>query len=328
MKNQFTDQFTVSLERELFRDFSVAATYIHRTTKNMIVEWPLNKQTQLPWEYERKTQTINGQEVSLYSIVLKDYDGNGVTDGDDIVWIGDNSDFEWRNMPDIDGKKAQRLFQGLQLTFTKRYSNRWQLMGSLLFNHSSGMAARNKRQDQDFNMEGTNIWNDAWLAGVNQTVNNMEGPLPFTPRFEFKVSANYTIPKIEVDLGIRFRFHNGRPVWKTEEIPLTISQWSDLSDAEFMAHAVLTTGGNAIVAQDPTNPLYLPVQKILDLHLEKTFKLGPGNLHVMLDGFNVFNSKDVTNALSKIYDESVPFQGQLTGILSPRTFRFGLMYDF
>ena len=113
-------------------------------------------------------------------------------------------------------------------------------MGSLLFNHSSGFAARNKRQDQDYNMEGTNIWSDAWVAGINQTVNNMEGPLPFTPRFEFKVSANYTIPKIEVDLGIRFRFHNGRPVWKTEEIPLTINQWSDLSDAEFMAHAVLT----------------------------------------------------------------------------------------
>ncbi len=328
MKNQFTDQFTVSLERELFQDFSVAATYIHRTTKDMIVQWPLNKQTQQPWEYERKTQTINGQEVSLYSIVLKDYDGNGSIDGDDIVWIQDNSDFEWRNMPGLDGKKAQRVFQGLQLTFTKRYSDRWQMMGSLLFNHSSGFAARNKRQDQDYNMEGTNIWNDTWLAGLNQTVNNMEGPLPFTPRFEFKVSANYTIPKIEVDLGIRFRFHNGRPVWKTEEIPLTINQWSDLSDAEFMAHAVLSTGGNAIVAQDPTKPLYLPSQTILDLHLEKAFVVGPGKLHIMLDGFNIFNSKDVTNALTKIYDESIPFRGQLTGILSPRTFRLGVMYDF
>ena len=63
------------------------------------------------------------------------------------------------------------------------------------------MAARNKRQDQDYNMEGMNIWSDAWLAGMNQTVNNMEGPLPFTPHFEFKVGGNYTIPKIEVDLG-------------------------------------------------------------------------------------------------------------------------------
>jgi hypothetical protein len=328
LKNQSTDQFTISLEREILRDVSVAATYIYRITKNMIVQWPLNKQTQQPWKYERKTQTINGQEVSLYSIVLEDYNGDGVIDGEDIRWVGENSDFEWRNMGEMDGKKAQRLFQGLQLTFTKRYSNRWQLMGSLLFNHSSGFAARNKRQDQDYNMEGTNIWSDTWLAGVNQSVNNMEGPLPFTPRFEFKVSGNYTIPKIEVDLGIRFRFHNGRPVWKTEEIPQVLRQGSDLTDPEVIAHYVLTTGGNAIVAQDPTKPLYLPVQKILDVHLEKTFVLGPGNLHLMLDGFNVFNSKDVTNAMTKIVDESVAFKGQLTGILSPRTFRFGIMYEF
>ena len=95
-----------------------------------------------------------------------------------------------------------------------------------------------------------------------------------------------------------------------------------------MAHAVITTGGNAIVAQDPTKPLYLPSQTILDLHLEKAFDVGPGNLHLMLDGFNVFNSKDVTNAITKIYDESMPFQGQLTGIVSPRTFRLGIMYEF
>jgi hypothetical protein len=154
LKNQHTDQFTVSLERELFKNFTVALTYIHRNARDMIVQWPLNQVTQQPWEYEFKTQTINGRETQLYSIVLKDYDSNGVVDGDDIRWIGNNSDYEWRNMPDIGGKKAQRLFQGVQLTFTKRYSDRWQMMGSLLFNHSSGMAGRNKRQDQDYNMEG------------------------------------------------------------------------------------------------------------------------------------------------------------------------------
>lgn len=336
LKNQFTDQYTVSLEREIFKDFSMAATYIHRTTKDIIVQWPMNKQTQQPWEYDRKPIAVtyklaNGQDftetVLAYSIKLEDYDGNGVIDGQDIRWIGQNSDFEWRNMPDLDGKKAQRLFQGLQLTFNKRYSNRWQMMGSLLFNHSSGMAARNKRQDQDFNMEGTNIWSDRWLAGLNQTINNMEGPLPFTPRFEFKLSGNYTIPGIEVDLGIRFRFHNGRPVWITDVIRAANSN-TDINDPEVMAKLVISTGGDSIVAMDPTKPLYLPPQKILDLHLEKAFVVGPGKLHLILDGFNIFNSKDVTNAMSKIIDSSVPFQGQLTGILSPRTFRLGVMYDF
>jgi hypothetical protein len=335
LENQYTDQYTLTLEREIFRDFSLAVTYIHRDTKNMIVQWPLNRATQQEWEYERKTQTINGQDVSLYSIVLKDYNGDGDINSDDIHWIGQNSDFEWRNMQGIDGKKAQRLFQGLQFVFTKRYADRWQLMGSLLFNKSEGFAARNKRQDQDYNMEGTNIWSDAWVAGINQTINNMEGPLPFTPRFEFKLAANYTIPRIDVDLGFRFRLHTGRPAWVLAEVQ-QINEWNyDPDNTDLMEHGVILNGGGGmpgqIVAQDPNEPLYLPVQKILDLHLEKTFPLGRGNLHVMLDGFNIFNAHDVTNAMVKkveiagIVTRDV---GRVVGLTTPRTFRLGLMYDF
>lgn len=335
LENQYTEQYTFSLEREIFRDFSIAATYIHRNTKNMIVQWPLNKATQQEWEYERKTQTINGHDISLFSIVLKDYNGDGEINGDDIQWIGDNSDFEWRNMQTVDGKKAQRLFQGLQFVFTKRYSNRWQLMGSLLFNKSEGFAARNKRQDQDYNMEGTNIWSDAWVAGINQTVNNMEGPLPFTPRFEFKVAANYTIPKVEIDLGIRFRLHTGRPAWVLAEVQ-RIDQWNyDPTNTDLMEHGVILNGGSGmpgqIVAQDPNKPLYLPAQKLLDLHLEKTFKMGRGNLHILLDSFNIFNAHDVTNAMVKTVETAgivTRNVGRVVGLTTPRTFRLGVMYDF
>jgi len=346
LKNQHTDQFTLSLEREIFQDFSVALTYIHRNTKNMIVEWPINKKTGLPWEYDRKTQIVNGQELLLYSIKLEDYNGDGVIDngGDyngngvvddgeegDVWWVGENMDLEWRNMPDMDGKKAQRLFQGVQLTFNKRYSNRWQLMGSMLWNSSSGVAARNKRQDQDYNLEGTNIWSDKWLGGLNMAVNNMEGPLPFTPRFEFKLNGNYTIPVIEVDFGLRFRMHTGRPAWVLQELGDRITTQTDLSDAEYLAHAVLLSGRGMegqMVAQDPKKPLYMPVLKLLDLRLEKAFNLGPGKLHFIFDVFNIFNSQDVTNAYTKKTEGGFSTIGQISGIVAPRKLRGGIMYEF
>ena len=104
----------------------------------------------------------------------------------------------------------------------------------------------------------------------------MEGPLPFTPRFEFKLNGNYTIPMIEVDLGVRFRLHTGRPVWVLQELGDRITERTDLTDTDFLAHAVLVTGGTQIVAQDPMKPLYMPVLKILDLRLEKAFSLGAG----------------------------------------------------
>jgi outer membrane receptor protein involved in Fe transport len=342
LKNQHTDQFTVNLEREIFKNFSVGVTYINRQTKNVIVQWPLNRETKQPWDYEVKTQVVNGQEVSLYSIVLKDYDGNGVIDGMDIQWIQNHIDYEWRNMPDWPNYaggpnvNAERKFDGLQLTFKKRYSGRWQLMGSLLWSKSTGFAGRNKRQDEDYNMEGTNIWSDQWLGGLNQTVNNMVGPMPFTPRFEFKLNGNYTIPKVELDLGFRFRLHTGRPVWVLGVIR-QLDQWNyDPNDTDLIEHAVIITPGGAegqIVAQDGTKPLYMPVLSILDLRLDKSFKLGPGNLRVMLDMFNIFNSKAVTNAMVKkisVPDTDILLRdvGRVVGLVAPRTFRLGVLYQF
>jgi len=338
LKNQHTDQFTVNLEREIFKNFSVGVTYINRVTRDVIVQWPLNSVTQQPWDYEVRTQVINGQTVSLYSIVLKDYDGNGVINGQDIAWVHNHQDFEWRNMPDWPNYaggpnvKAERKFHGLQVTFRKHYSDRWQLMSSLLFNKSDGFAGRNKRQDEDYNMEGTNIWSDQWLGGVNQTVNNMVGPMPFTPRFEFKLNGNYTIPKVELDLGFRFRLHTGRPVWVLADVQTMESYSYDPNDQ----HSVIITSGGAsqqIVAQAGTAPLYMPVLSILDLRLDKSFKLGPNKLRFMLDMFNLFNSKAVTNAMLKKIGVSgtdilLRDVGRVVGLVAPRTFRLGVMYQF
>ena len=87
------------------------------------------------------------------------------------------------------------------------------------------------------------------------------------------------------------------------------------------------------MAQDPTDPLYMPLLTIMDLRLEKTFKLGGGNLRVMLDGFNLLGSKAVTNAMVKkvaVPDTDILLRdvGRVVGLVSPRYFRLGLMYSF
>jgi hypothetical protein len=163
----------------------------------------------------------------------------------------------------------------------------------------------------------------------------MEGPLPYTPRFEFKLAANYTIPKIEVDLGIRFRLHTGRPAWVLSEVQ-RIDQYNyDPENADLMEHGVILNGGGGmpqqIVAQDPNAPLWLPVMSILDLHLEKTFAFGRGNLHILFDTFNLFDASDVTNAMVKkveIGNIVTRDVGRVVGLTTPRTFRLGVMYDF
>jgi hypothetical protein len=152
----------------------------------------------------------------------------------------------------------------------------------------------------------------------------------------FKLNGNYTIPKVEVDLGFRFRLHTGRPVWVLADVQ-TLEQWNyDPADTDLLEHAVIITSGGAsqqIVAQAGTQPLYMPVLSILDLRLDKSFKLGPNKLRFMLDMFNLFNSKAVTNAMLKKIGVSgtdilLRDVGRVVGLVAPRTFRLGILYQF
>jgi len=268
------------------------------------------------WEYERiPFTTSSGQTVQLYSIVLRDYNGDGEVNSDDIQWISDNTTSRVQNMPAYDGIKPQRDYHGFQLTLHKRYSDRWQALASFLYSRSDGMARRTQRQD--FNVEGPMFYDDNWMASLNYTINNTEGPLPFTPKYEVKLSGSYTIPRLEVDLGARLRLHSGRPMWLTESYP----QHTPFGDPP---GGVIDPGGiDRIVAVDPNNPDYLPTEALLDLHIERAFKLGATRkIHVVLDGFNVFNSNTPT-------DIDVQFEyGKVTAIPTSRRFRFGARYEF
>jgi outer membrane receptor protein involved in Fe transport len=316
LKDQFTDQVTLNLEREVARNLSIGATYIYKHAGNLFANIPINRVTGQEWEYERiPFTTSSGQVVNLYSVVLKDYNGDGAIDGGDIQWIGDNGTSKVVNMGDYDGITPKRDYHGFQLTFNKKYSERWQALASVLYSRSDGMARRTMRQD--INVEGPMFWDDNWMGSLNYTVNNMEGQLPFTPSWEVKVSGSYKIPSIDVDLGARLRFHTGRPVWLTESYPQH-TQWADPEGG------VIDTGGlGRVVAYDPNDADYLPSQTLLDLHLEKAFTIRENQkVHLVLDGFNLLNVNTPT-------DVDIQFEwGKVTAIPQSRRVRAGIRYEF
>jgi len=317
VKDQHTDQFTVNLEREVAHNLSVSASYIYKHTTDTFALLPINRVTGQEWEYERVPFTTSaGKQVMLYSVVLKDYDGNGVVDGDDIAWIGNNNDSRVQNMPALDGSKPKRDYHGVQLVFRKRLSDRWQGLASLLYSKSSGISRRSFRQD--FNVEGPMFYDDTWMGNLNYTVNNLEGPLPFTPKWEVKVSGSYQVPGIDVDLGARLRFHTGRPMWRLEDYPAR-TQFADPAGA-----VINPDGSPQIVAVDANDPDYLPNLTLLDLHVEKPLKLGGQKaLHLVVDGFNVFNSNAATNMIV-----ATEGYGKIENIPQGRRFRAGVRFVF
>jgi hypothetical protein len=316
LENQYTDQFTLNLERELVPNLAVSASYIFKHATNLFANIPINRATGQEWEYERiPYTTAAGRQVMLYSVVHRDYNGDGAVDGADVSWIGDNSTHRVQNMPAFDGEDPKRDYHALQLVLNKRYSDRWQALASFVYSKSSGMSRRSFRQD--FNVEGPMFYDDNWMGNLNYTINNLDGPLPFTPKYEFKLSGSYKVPALEVDLGLRYRMQTGRAMWRLEGYPL---------HTQFAAPpgGVINPGGLAqIVSVDPNDPDYLPSQHLLDLHVERAFAVG-GNrtVHLVIDGFNLLNSFTPINM-----DPNFEY-GKVTSIPSSRRFRGGIRYQF
>jgi Carboxypeptidase regulatory-like domain/TonB dependent receptor-like, beta-barrel/TonB-dependent Receptor Plug Domain len=314
LKDQYTDQITLNLERQIAKDFAVSASYIYKHATNLFANVPINRQTGQEWEYDRiPFTTSSGQQVMLYSIAKKDYNGDGVFNSDDVAWIVENNTSLVENMPAYDGVKPKRDYQGLQLVLRKRYSDRWQALASFLYSHGDGMGRRPLRQD--INVDAPEFWDDNWMGSLNYTINNLDGQLPFTPKYEFKLSGSYRVPNLEVDLGARLRVSSGKPMWLTEAYP-QLTQWGGPDDG------VIDPGGlGRIVAV--TEPSYLPTQALLDLHLERAFKFSNSKaVRLVVDGFNVFNSNTPT-------DIDIQYEwGKVTAIPTSRLFRFGARFEF
>lgn len=321
LENTHTDQFTLSLEREFLPSYVVRGTYIYKDTKDLIGLIPLNGATGQPWEYERIPHTTSqGEQVDLYSIKLQDYNADGVADFEDVRWVLNNVDYQAANMPSVDGVSPGRTYKAIQLEFFKHRTSRWEGMASFLWTDANGLAPRTT--SQDWYIDGAMVMDTPFVGSMNQLVNNMNGPLPYTPDFEFKFSGNYTIPKIETDMGFRFRHNSGRPVWPLEVVP-SYAIW----DGGFRDGAIISTGGgvnNNVVAIDPDNPRTLPKVSIFDLSLSRTFKLGDkGNLGASLDVLNVFND-DTVNKVG-FYDYNL---GEAGSLVRPRVTRLNLRYSF
>ncbi len=320
VKDMYTDQFSFNLEREIVKDFSLGATYIYKRSANIFVNVPINEVTGQEWQYERIAFDPSfGDPVDLYSIVWQDYNQDGEITGDDVAWIGTHGDYRVENMHAYSytesGEliKPQRTYQAVQVVLNKRYSSRWQGLASAVYSWSNGAAQRTMRQND--NMMGPMITDDTWMGTINYTINNMDGVLPFVPKWEVKASGSYSVPVIDADLGVRFRFHTGRPIWRLENYAVR-TQWGGPEGS------VIPGGGTGRIVSS-TTPHYLPSLALFDFRAEKAISLrGYGSLHVVLDVFNIFNSASVTNV------EYAGLWGRITGLSDARRFRLSFMYQF
>ena len=297
LKHPYMAQWTVAIERELFRDASFGVAYINRKWNDIIGQYDRAGQ------YDERIFTssyLPGQSFTVYertedTVETYDFYITNLEYG--------RADLPWVLEP------VFRKYEGVQFDFAKRFSNRWQLIASYVLSRATGT------RDNTF---GTDI---GWGANPSDPNNyiNTAGNLTHDQTHMIKIQGTYVLP-LDISLSGYFR-------------AITGNSWTS---------RVRTGGynqGRITFLTEPRGANHYPMQKILDLRLEKVFTLARKyRLGLMVDVFNVFNDDTITSWGTRIGLDWFP-QGnpsytpstdghRLYGIVRPRQARVGIRLIF
>jgi hypothetical protein len=170
--------------------------------------------------------------------------------------------------------EPKRIFKGVQVDATKRFSNNWQGLASYLYSklegNFDGLYAPFTNVGADPNITAAYDYYDFFTNGSDLTRLTNEGPLSNDRRHQFKVSGVYLTPW-KLSLGVAAYYRTGTPV--------TRYGYSDIYGRyEFF----LTRRG----AEGRTPDTYEA-----DIHLGYPLDAGPVTVNFLLDVFNVLNAQ-------------------------------------
>ncbi len=178
VKHPYMEQFTLGLERELFKDASLSVTYINRSWKNQI--GPVDRAA----DYDELTQSVAGYgdytvyERTAATVNTFDYLLTNYKEGDN--WIL---------------ASPYRKYGGVEVLFNKRFSNRWQLVASYVYSKTHGTIDNGTVDDINYG-GGTNDPN---------FYTNADGNATYDPTHMIKIQASYLIPVVDLSVSAYFR---------------------------------------------------------------------------------------------------------------------------
>lgn len=290
IKHPYMEQITLGVEREMFKDASLSVTYIHRNWKNTI--GPVDRAA----DYDEVPITVDGYgNYTIYerteaTVNTFDYLITNYRVGDN--WILAN---------------PYRKYDGLEILFNKRFSNRWQLVASYVYSRTHGTIDNGTADDINYG-GGTNDPNFYINADGNAT---------YDPTHMIKIQASYLIPVVDLSVSAYFRGITGN-AWTSRYRTARFNQ------------------GRVTFFLEDRGSNHYAMDKALDIRLEKIFTLVKKyRLGVLLDVFNVFNTDTITSWGTRVdydwhTDGSYPSTSghELYGIVNPRQARIGLRLIF
>lgn len=292
LNSAYTDELTISFERELWEDWSLGLRYIKKWDKDLIC---IVDEAQLDLAALMDNGTLDWSENWTQVAGTDTYDGSPVN-----FWSQTDTTLTEGYILNPPG--AERNYDGFEVTLNKRYSNGWQMMASYVYAHSRGLITTVRGSES--------LGTSNFFANPNYHINR-DGRLPLERRHQFKLQALVKGPwGINVSGYLR-SMAGERYNRQIRSVDLAVT---------------LNQGGETIMAEERGAQGY-PWQTVLDVRLEKSFKLGNFTLSVFGDLFNAFN----TNSAIEVYfissNATNPFN-TIEDILDPRVLRLGARLEW
>ena len=292
----YTDEFTGGLDHELFPSLRLSVIGTHRVERNR----------------EATSNPANPYDTFLTT--------RADTGRDGIPGTADDSTFQFYNRTSTavnqtfftNDRNFRQTYNGIEITGTKRMSNRWQMLVGYTFGQSriEGLSV-NTNPNSLINVTGP-------LAGQNTNFNGQIGDRPH----QFKLTGTYVLPWYDIGVAGNLNAQSGIAITRQ----VTVAQ---------------TVGGNSTVNVEPLGSYRLPKRTAADLRFFKTTNFGGRSLELSVDLHNVTNTNTYWDArtLSGTINlrqngdpagaiNTVPQFGSPAQVYGPRNIRFNAAFRF
>jgi Carboxypeptidase regulatory-like domain len=196
-----------------------------------------------------------------------------------------------------------QVYHGVDITATKRFSNRWQMQTALTL-----------QMNPNYLPEGS-------ADVINPTTRPFRDGVSTIEPWIFKLQGSYTLPWDIIASG-NLNMYDGATRTLTINGPGSV-----YGGVNPTTGAATTISYTTLEFQDRDGYRFDPV-KLLDLGVQKVFQFNGGRqrIKLILDAFNVFNINTITEYSSN--NMSTAGYTQPTVIVSPRVFRVGTQLVF
>ncbi len=311
IKHPRVDESSLGFERALRNDVRLSVTGIYRDNKNVIGSIMPDAR----WTPFTQTNGL-GQPMTLYR-----WDNRTASQDNLVITNPDGFQFKDPAGNVIGTIDAVKRYKALMFVLSKRFSHRWQGQASYVLSKAYGTMDNNSESSFGNNSSTNGGGGPHQFETPNVSLVNANGEQTNSRRHEVKLMMGVQVPKIELGVNAYFRSLSGRPFTLYQQFASSVISFPPSS------------GGRRVLVE-PRGSERRPSENVLDLRLEKIFKLGVGKnrISVYADITNVFNASAATDLQYRVPDrvigtETVKAKAP-TALLSPRQTTLGARWAF